>query len=425
MKILKIIHGYPPDYNAGSEVYSQSICNELSKKHSVFIFTREENPYTADHEIVREVRENMVFYIANKAREKDGYRHLDLDEKFRDIVTEIQPDVAHIGHLNHLSTGFVGVLKGMSIPIVYTLHDFWLMCPRGQFLQINFGNPAFHQLCTGQENHKCAVNCYNRYFSGKSIDKERDEKYWEQWVESRMEETRSVRDAVDLFIAPSRYLIHRFITDFEMPQEKIIYLDYGFPLHYLSPTEESAQRETFVFGYIGTHIPSKGIDLLIQAFKQINQKARLMIWGRENGQSTKNLKKMANGSPNPIVFCGEYINTNLAKEVFSKVDCIVVPSVWGENSPLVIHEAQACGIPVITADFGGMSEYVKHQENGLLFTHRNKDDLAKQMIFAISHPNEMKSMGKRGYLHGDSVPDIETHCRELERIYHKIINEKS
>ncbi len=70
MKILKIIHGYPPDYNAGSEVYSQSICNELSKKHSVFIFTREENPYTADHEIVREVRENMVFYITNKAREK-------------------------------------------------------------------------------------------------------------------------------------------------------------------------------------------------------------------------------------------------------------------------------------------------------------------------------------------------------------------
>jgi len=33
MRILKIIHGYPPNYNAGSEVYSQSICNELAKRH--------------------------------------------------------------------------------------------------------------------------------------------------------------------------------------------------------------------------------------------------------------------------------------------------------------------------------------------------------------------------------------------------------
>ena len=48
MHILKIIHGYPPTYNAGSEVYSQSICNELSKHHKVSVFTREENPYTPD-----------------------------------------------------------------------------------------------------------------------------------------------------------------------------------------------------------------------------------------------------------------------------------------------------------------------------------------------------------------------------------------
>lgn len=45
MRILKIIHGYPPLYNAGSEVYSQSICNELVKRHTVLVFTREENPF--------------------------------------------------------------------------------------------------------------------------------------------------------------------------------------------------------------------------------------------------------------------------------------------------------------------------------------------------------------------------------------------
>jgi len=51
MHILKIIHGYPPNYNAGSEVYSQSVCNELAKGHKVSIFTREENPYAPDFSI--------------------------------------------------------------------------------------------------------------------------------------------------------------------------------------------------------------------------------------------------------------------------------------------------------------------------------------------------------------------------------------
>ena len=55
MHILKIIHGYPPQYNAGSEVYSQSICNELSKKHTVSILTREENLYLEDFNIRKKV----------------------------------------------------------------------------------------------------------------------------------------------------------------------------------------------------------------------------------------------------------------------------------------------------------------------------------------------------------------------------------
>jgi glycosyltransferase involved in cell wall biosynthesis len=422
MKILKIIHGYPPHYNAGSEVYSQSICNELKEKHEIFIFTREENLYAADHEIREEIRENIHFFYVNKAREKDGYKHTDLDEKFAQILDKIQPDIAHIGHLNHLSTGLVAVLENKKIPIVFTLHDFWLMCPRGQFLQINFANPAFHQLCDKQENTKCATNCYNRYFSGQISDYERDINYWSSWVGSRMEETKSIINKVNLFIAPSKYLMNRFVADFGVPKEKIIYLDYGFPLHYLSPISNKKQ-ESFTFGYIGTHIPAKGIDLLITAFSKITEKATLKIWGRENGQSTKNLKMLAQSCPNKVEFFGEYVNTNLANEVFANVDCIVVPSIWGENSPLVIHEAQACHIPVITADFGGMSEYVQHLENGLLFAHRNAEDLTEKMLFAIHNSLKMKELGKRGYLYHEKgeVPNIAEHCEKLVSLYQQIL----
>lgn len=189
-------------------------------------------------------------------------------------------------------------------------------------------------------------------------------------------------------------------------------------MHYLNPVNPIPQPN-FTFGYIGTHIPAKGIDLLINAFSKITKKATLKIWGRESGQNAKNLKQMAQSCPNEVQFIGEYVNTNLAQEVFANVNCIVVPSIWGENSPLVIHEAQACQIPVITANFGGMAEYVQHLKNGLLFEHRNADSLAEQMLFALQNPEKMQKLGARGYLYDAKglVPDIKNHCLELKKIY--------
>lgn len=424
MHILKIIHGYPPNYNAGSEVYSQSICNELSKEHKVSVFTREENPYSQDFDIRHQkASDNLNFYFVNNPQGKDGYLHKEIDNAFEDLVAKIKPNVAHIGHLNHLSTGIVDVLNKLNIPIVFTLHDFWLMCPRGQFLTRSIGKENNFQLCSGQENQKCATHCYEVYFSGKESDRQQDISNWTNWIGNRMEETKSIINKVDLFIAPSNYLRDRFIKDFNLEESKIIYLDYGFPTEYLTPTSRTNVTQPYTFGYIGTHIPSKGINLLIEAFAKIEQPAVLKIFGRENGQSTQSLKLLASKSKSKIEFNGEYINHNLADDVFAKVDCIVVPSIWGENSPLVIHEAQSCKIPVITADFGGMKEYVQHKVNGLLFEHRNTNSLTEQLEFAINNPNEMKSLGDKGYLFSEngSVPTIQEHCNNLVSLYKSVI----
>src|SRR5882724_8961742 len=108
MHILKIIHGYPANYNAGSEVYSQSICKELSKCHRVSVFSREENPYKPDFTIRYEKQnDNLEFYFVNNAQGKDGFKHKLMDEVFTCLLSRIKPDCAHIGHLNHLSTGIV------------------------------------------------------------------------------------------------------------------------------------------------------------------------------------------------------------------------------------------------------------------------------------------------------------------------------
>lgn len=428
MHILKIIHGYPPNYNAGSEVYSQSICNELSKLQRISILTREENPYSPDFEIRKEFQSpHLYIYYVNNPQSKDGYRHKKLDENFSKVIQELKPDIAHIGHLNHLSTGIVDELNKNKIPIVFTLHDFWLMCPRGQFLTRSIGKENNFQLCSGQDDNKCAKDCYRVYFSGKKSVERKDIKQWSNWTHQRMIETKSIIDKVDLFIAPSHYLRNRFISDFSLPKNKIIYLDYGFTTEYLTQTEKSKEKKNFTFGYIGTHIPAKGVNQLIEAFKQIQEPATLKIYGRPNGQSTDALKTIAQSCKNPIEFSGEYVNHNLANDVFAKVDCIVVPSIWAENSPLVIHEAQACKVPVITANFGGMKEYVQHKVNGLLFEHRNTNSLAEQMYFAVKNPELLMQLGEKGYLfsgNGD-IPKIKDHCIELVKIYKTLIVPKS
>lgn len=424
MNILKVIHGYPPHFNAGSEVYTKSICSELSKRHSITIFTREENPYKPDFSIRSEkVDENLTICFLNNPRGKDGYKHQQVDEQLRQLISHVKPDVAHIGHLNHLSTGIVDVLTKANIPVVFTLHDFWLMCPRGQFLQTNFGTVNHYQLCSGQEDSKCASICYRAYFSGN--DEQADLSYWSRWISGRMAETRSLAKNVDLFIAPSQYLRERFVSGFGLPKDKVTYLDYGFPISYLQPVTKN-KSSTFTFGYIGTHIPSKGVHLMIEAFSKIKGTAELHIWGRENNPSTTTLKNLAQSCGNKVVFKGEYINKNLATEVFSNVDCIVVPSIWMENSPLVIHEAQACKVPVITADAGGMAEYVQHGKNGLLFSHRNLEDLALKMQYALTNPDTMRKMGSRGYLYSidGAIPSIEDHCSTLEKLYEQIIESK-
>jgi glycosyltransferase involved in cell wall biosynthesis len=423
MRILKIIHGYPPTYNAGSEVYSRNICEWLAKRHEVLVFTREENPFAADHTLRYEKRGNVQLAIINKAREKDGYRHAATDLAVEQLIRQFQPDVAHIGHLNHLSMGIPETLKKWGIPVVFTLHDFWLMCPRGQFLQVNFGEKEFHRLCAGQENHKCARHCYNRFFSGQPETRTADENYWTDWIGCRMDAARQAAAAVDHFIAPSRHLQRRFVDEFGIHPSKIGYLDYGFPLERLRPVEPPKSVEPYIFGYIGTHIPAKGVDLLIHAFSQLQVSAILKIWGRPLGPATDTLRNMTAPLGQRVEFMGEYDNQGISEKVFRQVHAIVVPSIWEENSPLVIHEAQACQAPVITANVGGMAEYVSDGVNGLLFQHRDVTDLTAKMAYAAAQPETMRQLGKRGYLQhpAGEVPDLDRHCTALLHLYQRAI----
>ena len=139
------------------------------------------------------------------------------------------------------------------------------------------------------------------------------------------------------------------------------------------------------------------------------------------------MKAFAQGLPgfggSRIDWMGEYTNQNIVADVFNRCDAIVVPSIWAENSPLVIHEALQARVPVITADYGGMAEYVHHERNGLLFTHRDPDSLAQQMQRLADDPQLAKKLGSRGYVQSrdGNVPDMLEHSLAVEAIYRRLI----
>ncbi|MRG91565.1 glycosyltransferase [Polyangium spumosum] len=433
MRIVQVIHGYPMRYNAGSEVYTQTLCHALAERHEVHVFTREEDSFAPDFALRRErdaADPRVDLHVVNVPRSRDRYRHVEVDQRFAELCDEIRPDVVHVGHLNHLSTSLLVVPATRQIPIVYTLHDYWLMCPRGQFMQMHPEDPRnLWAACDGQEDRKCAERCYARYFSGAPDERAEDVTYWTGWVSRRMRHVREMVELVDVFVAPSRYLHDRYRDHFGIPSRKLTYLDYGFDLGRLGGRHRE-DGEPFTFGYIGTHIPAKGIHHLIDAFGAVRGDARLRIWGRPRGQDTDALRELGRSlpgdAPDRIEWLPEYRNQDMVRDVFDRVDAIVVPSVWVENSPLVIHEALAAGVPVITADVGGMAEYVHHEVNGLLFTHRDPAALARQMQRFVDEPDLARRLGSRGYVQDSigRVPDIDSHVRAVEGIYEQALGRR-
>jgi glycosyltransferase involved in cell wall biosynthesis/MoaA/NifB/PqqE/SkfB family radical SAM enzyme len=433
MRILQVIHGYPMRYNAGSEVYTQTLCHGLASRHEVHVFTREEDSFAPDF-ARRDERDSddarVALHLINIPRSKDRYRHEGVDRRFAELLYALQPDVVHVGHLNHLSTSLLVEAAKREIPIVYTLHDYWVMCPRGQFMQMFPEDPnELWTACDGQEDRKCAERCYARYFSGAPAEHEQDVAYWTGWVERRMRHMRHMVDLVDVFVAPARYLYRRYRDEFGLPERKLVYLDYGFELGRLRGRRR-VEGEPFTFGYIGTHIPAKGIHLLIEAFGRLEGEPRLRIWGRPRGQDTQALEALARGLPEGanerVEWCGEYRNQDIVRDVFDRVDAIVVPSVWVENSPLVIHEAQQVRVPVITADVGGMAEYVLHEVNGLQFEHRSSMALSSQMQRFVDAPDFARRLGQRGYAHSDTgdIPTVTDQVERIEGIYRDVLERR-
>lgn len=394
LSVLQVNHGYPERYNAGSEVYTRNLSHALHRAgHRVSVFAREEDPYRPDYELRNERDGDIPIWLVNMPRTQHRWQHDEVDAAFMELLERQRPDAVHFHHLNHISVGLPAVAARSGAAVIFTVHDFWLVCPRGQLVQWRLGGEPW-PLCPGQDDTRCAESCFGRCQTGAGGARAADLEYWRDWVQARMSAVEAQLAYVDTFLCPSMTVARALATRFPQLEPRIHELDYGFPV---LRRAERRRHEGVVFGYLGTHAATKGVDLLIRAMRRVSGDTRLRIYGRSRGQETEALRRLA-GEDHRVTFEGEYSNGEVS-EVLAGLDVVVVPSVWLENSPLVIHEAQQARRCVVTADTGGMAEYVAHEVNGLLFRHRDELSLATRLQRLVNEPGLAERLGARGYLH--------------------------
>jgi len=403
LKVLKVIHGYPPYYMAGSEVYTSIFCNEISKKVDLSIFTRIEDEFTKPYNC-SEIRENGLRIIRVNKPSRDytfrsKYQDIRMAKIFERYLDEIAPDIVHIGHLSHLTIEIVNIIHNKNIPIIFTLHDFWMMCVRGQLIRDDYS------LCEGPSIKKCK-ECNMKYFTSE-VEAEVEIKDWLKAVSE-------MNQKIDLFIAPSQFLRSKYM-EYGIPAEKIIHLDYGFNIEAIN-SETKTVSDKIRFGYLGRVIPVKGIAQLFDSFNELDHSlAELNIYG-ESPNSVKYLKERCSNSA--IHFKGAYNYKDISK-ILSEIDVLVVPSIWYENSPLVIHEAFIAKIPIIASNIGGITELITHKKNGLLVEPGNVADLVEKMNLFINNPKLIEKYSQETY-----VRSIKEDVEEIEKLYYELLSRK-
>jgi len=393
MRVLKVIHGFPPDYMAGSEVYSYHLVKELINQDiETFVFTRVENEFDDNYKIYNEKFENITIQRVNKPKRdylyEDKFYDDEMDKIFRKYLENVKPDIVHFGHLSHLSTNLIRIAKEFNIPVVYTIHDFWLFCVKGQMINQD------GLICANPSVENC-TQCSNYVVNTKQ-------------VKDSMKHMKEIIDLIDIFISPSHTLKDFFINQ-GVNKDKIEYLKYGFNTKKIIYNKKVfTQKSKINFGFMGRVIPTKGIKVLVDTFKKLPNE-QLSIYGSIGEQKrfleTKN-----------IIFKGAYNNNNI-NEVLNDIDVLIVPSIWYENAPLVIQEAFLAGIPVITSDIGGMAELVKNKVNGFTFNVGSSEDLMTTIKKISNNPIILNSLDSSR----TSVVDIEDDAKEIIKIYEKLI----
>ena len=345
---------YPPFMAGGAELIVAYLAEELARRGNrvtvVSTCGPQMEPYPVEHkngvEILRFFPKNLYWHWERTA--VPGYKkalwHLrdawntDTGRRFRTILSSHKPDILHTHLIDGLSPILWRRAQQAGVGVVHTAHDYHIICPRSVMLTRDM------KICN---NPKLPCQIYRHWHLSTTKD-------------------------VDLFCSPSQFLIDKHIeSGLQATRTQVV--RNGIPL----PAPQPKLRQPGApcrFLFPARHTVEKGCLVLIEAIKRLpaDLNAEFMIAGK--GVLEDKFKEAAAADPR-IRILG-FISGPQKEEAFRAADCILVPSLWYENAPVVIVEAAAYGLGVIGSDIGAIPEFVRHEKTGLLFEPGNPDSLA-------------------------------------------------
>lgn len=288
---------------------------------------------------------------------------------FRQLIRTLKPTVVNLHHYFHLGIELLRIIKeeDPSIRVVLTLHEYMAIChQQGQMVKRGSNKLCFR--ASIEDCHRCFPEFSKEQF----------------WL--RRSFIGQHFDYVDHFVSPSHFLKQRYV-EWGLPEDKISVIENGqSPEPKLAPRvlhEEETRKRIAFFGQIN---PFKGIDILMEALLSMKKKERKAIVVEIHGANFEHqedefkvrVQKMANKliAEGVLRWVGPYEPFQVVERM-RNVDWVLVPSIWWENSPMVIQEAFVCGRPVIASDIGGMEEKITNGVDGLHFEARNPLSLAQ------------------------------------------------
>ncbi|MGD8516831.1 MAG: glycosyltransferase family 4 protein [Anaerolineae bacterium] len=419
MRILLVSHKYPPYAMGGVEVYTRNLAQALHPQHEIAVFFRHDDdsgPLFAETDdrdggiFKRRVSYNPTGLGASVAGQFfETFLNRHIEDSFTRLLSQFQPDLVHVQHVMALSARLITLARQAGLPVVLTLHDYWFICSNSQLIWPDA------QPCRGKAAGMNCVRCAAAArFPSRLVGPLRPALaplfvYRDRVVD------KAARQA-NHFVSPSRFLIDKYIAA-GFPPDRFLFLENGLPLHRIRQFRWRPSDGPLRVTFLGSLAWQKGVHILAEAYRGLPPgTARLQIWGNPHvfPQYAQQLRQIL---PNPAAELKGPIANEHVGEVLADSDVMVVPSVWYENSPVVIQEARAAGLPVVVSGHGALAEKVQHGVNGLHFPPGDATALRRILARLAGDADLLAKLRQ-------NIPapmDMSEHAQRLEILYRQVM----
>ncbi len=414
MRVLIVSHGHPAFSIGGAEVASHALFRGLDAIEGV-----EAHYLARTHSPVPRHEETPLMSLRQGPRETfvhlDGYDHRwissraigDLAGPVADWLADLAPDVVHFHHLIGFGAEVLALVRRVlpKAAIVVTFHEYLSIClNHGQMVKT-----GRHRLCSRASPAECS-GCFP------------------EWTPEAVHlRERFLKDHLllaDAYVSPSRFLAGRHVA-WGLPEERFHVIENGLATSPAAPARalpSSGRRARF--GFFGQVTEFKGLPVLLDAVARVPESAwgddaALMVLGGNLEHQPEALRerfeKLMQAAGRRARFIGAYRSEDLPK-LMGAVDWVVMPSIWWENSPVVIQEAFHHRRPLICSDIGGMAEKVRDGIDGLHFRAGSAEDLADKLSLALTEPALWERLVRNAPRPLDAAGCAETHLALYRRL---------